>query len=136
MGRFNLNNYEEVKDRLPKFYEKYPDGRIVTEIEKISDDYSTVIFRAEIYRNFEDDKPLATGYAFEVKGEGMVNKTSHIENGETSAIGRALANIGLHGDKRPSREEMEKVQRMSAEKEIKKVFPGAEVVNNGDDDLF
>jgi len=53
----------------------------------------------------------ATGFAFEVDGQGMANKTSALENCETSAIGRALANAGFSGNKRTSREEMEKVAR-------------------------
>jgi hypothetical protein len=59
---------------------------------------------------------ISTGYAEEVRGAGNVNRTSHVENCETSAIGRALANCGMAGSdmtKRPSREEMAKVQRTS-----------------------
>ena len=69
-----------------------------------------VVFKAAIYLN-GDAEPKATGYALEEAGKGFVNKTSHLENCETSAIGRALANMGMHGSKRPSREEMEKAQR-------------------------
>jgi hypothetical protein len=114
MAQFNLNNYEEVKDRIPKFYDKYPDGRIITALKSSTDALDMVVFKAYVYASAEEqlsDTPLATGWAMEVAGEGMVNKTSHLENCETSAIGRALANIGLHGDKRPSREEMAKVER-------------------------
>jgi hypothetical protein len=59
---------------------------------------------------------IGTGYAEEVRGAGNVNRTSHVENCETSAIGRALANCGMAGSdmtKRPSREEMSKVQRQT-----------------------
>ena len=118
---YDLKNYEEVKDRLPKFYIKYPDGRIITKIVEKSDNLDLVVFEAAVYKDAKEQfqgLPLATGYAFEIKGQGgMANKFSHIENSETSAIGRALANIGLHGDKRPSREEMDKVQRMENETE-------------------
>lgn len=123
MREINLNNYEEVKTRIPKFFTKYPEGRITTVIIENSEDYSFVIIKAYLYRDREDqiaDVPLTTGYAHEVKGEGYVNKTSHIENCETSAIGRALANLGLHGDNRPSREEMSKVKRMGGGDEKKK----------------
>ena len=64
-----------------------------------------------MYLNDETDKPKATGLAFEVDGQGMANKTSALENAETSAIGRALANAGYSGNKRTSRQEMEKVAR-------------------------
>jgi len=76
---------------------------------------NTVLFTALLYKNAEDqekDLPLATGWAFEIKGDGYVNKTIHLENCETSAIGRALANIGICGKNRASYEEMIKVQRM------------------------
>lgn len=111
---FNLQDYEEVKDRLPRFLSTHPDGRVITAIESDPAELSTVIVKAYLYKNAEEQAanlPLATGYAFEKEGAGTVNRTSHLENCETSAIGRALANIGLHGSQRPSREEMEKVQR-------------------------
>jgi hypothetical protein len=71
------------------------------------------VIRAELWL---DDVCVATGYAEEVRGAGNVNRTSHVENCETSAVGRALANAGYAGsdvNKRPSREEMGKVQRMT-----------------------
>jgi hypothetical protein len=69
------------------------------------------VIRAELWLG---DICIATGYAEEVRGAGNVNRTSHVENCETSAVGRALANAGMAGSdvsKRPSREEMAKVQR-------------------------
>lgn len=115
MGRFNLNDYTEVKDRIPLFLEAYPEGRIVTELVELDLGSSPghCAFRASLYRDHDPaTPPLATGYAYE-REVGQVNKTSMVENCETSAIGRALANHNLTGNgKRPSREEMEKVQRM------------------------
>lgn len=113
MAQFNLADYEQVQDRIPKFYDKHKDGRITTELVEWG--ANGVIVKAYLYQDAEQQEkgcPLATGYAQEKPGAGFVNKTSPLENCETSAIGRALANIGLHGDKRASREEMEKVQRM------------------------
>jgi hypothetical protein len=72
------------------------------------------VIRAELWL---EDLCIATGYAEEVRGAGNVNRTSHVENCETSAVGRALANAGMAGtdvNKRPSREEMSKVERASA----------------------
>jgi hypothetical protein len=66
------------------------------------------VIRAELWL---EDVCIATGYAEEVRGAGNVNRTSHVENCETSAVGRALANAGMAGtdvNKRPSREEMSK----------------------------
>lgn len=114
MNRFNLDDYAPVDERIGMFYDEQPKGRILTVMEKL--DPPLVVFRAEVYRDEVDERPWATGYAYEKEGASPVNKTSYIENCETSAIGRALANAGYHGKRegspRPSREEMSKVQRM------------------------
>ena len=69
----------------------------------------------KLFRNRDDAEPSATGHAFEIRGQGYVNNTSYIENGETSAIGRALANLGFAIENGiASREEMQKVNRMTA----------------------
>ncbi len=73
--------------------------------------------KSYIFMSDADIDPQATGMAFEIDGQGMANKTSALENAETSAIGRALANAGYRGNKRASREEMQKVQRASAPKQ-------------------
>ena len=111
---FDLANYEEVKDRIPLFFEQYPDGRIITELVSSPENFETCRYKAILFASADDQEknlPLSTGHAFENQGGNNVNRTSHEENCETSAIGRALANIGLHGAKRPSREEMDKVER-------------------------
>ena len=109
MADFNLKDYEPVQDRIDKFYVKYPDGRILTTLESAIENAFT--FKATIYKNIEEQKagvPFTCGWAREVIGDGYVNKDSALENTETSAIGRALANIGFHGSKRQSQEEMKK----------------------------
>lgn len=116
MANFNLNDYELVETRIGKFYSLYEDGRIVTEnmTTKEERERGIWVIKARIYLTQEDHRlglPKATGYAFEVDGGFGANKTSALENCETSAIGRALANMGLHGNKRSSREEMQKVER-------------------------
>ena len=105
--KFDLDQYETVEQRIKKFYETYPDGRIVTENETKPEDRATLtwIVKASVYLTAGDQAewlPKATGYAFEVDGQGMANKTSALENAETSAIGRALANMGMSGNKRAS----------------------------------
>src|SRR5262249_47419809 len=114
MPRFNLDDYVTVQDRILKFWEKYPEGRILTELASDPSDWQKVRFRAAVYATRTDEVPVATGYAFELAGSGPVNQTSHEENAETSAIGRALANLGFATSQhdRPSREEMQKVERM------------------------
>ena len=110
---FNLDNYETVEERLVKFWEAHPEGRILTSIYHYDD--NKVVIKAEIYFNREDDRPVATGYAEEVRGSSPVNKTAHVENADTSAIGRGLANCGFQSKAapRPSRQEMDKVKRYS-----------------------
>jgi len=104
MATFNLDDYVQVNERIEKFYQKYPEGSIQTEITELNDKY--VIFKAFAYRNQEDSKP-STGYAMEKEGSSYINKTSHIENCETSAVGRALAMLGFEIKKSvASREEV------------------------------
>lgn len=111
--RFNLDNYETVEARLARFWEDHPNGQIRTSMHHY--DENRVVFKAEVYRDIADTKPVATGHAEEVRDASPVNRTSHLENAETSAIGRALANwkYASKTQPRPSRQEMEKVQRMT-----------------------
>jgi hypothetical protein len=105
---FNLDNYETVESRLEKWHEKYPDNRIETELIEATEKRFVVF--AKIFKTEADIKPCSTGLAFEVITEKGVNSTSALENCETSAIGRALANAGFAAKgKRASREEMAKV---------------------------
>jgi len=105
---FNLDDYETVEERLVKYWKDYPDGQIHTEIIEVS--ASRFIVKASVFRTEADARPWTTGLAEEtVQGRG-VNATSALENCETSAIGRALANAGYATKgKRASREEMGKV---------------------------
>jgi len=110
MPGFNLDNYETVEDRLVKFWADHTNGRVITSIHYYDD--TRILIRAEVYFDREDVRPVASGYAEELRGASPVNRTSHAENAETSAIGRALANCGYAAKgARPSREEMQKVQR-------------------------
>ena len=105
-----LDNYETVESRLVKFWDQNPDGRVMTDLVAYSD--TAFIVRAEVYRDAADETPAASGYAQETVSTKGVNSTSALENCETSAIGRALANLGFAAvGKRPSREEMTKTQR-------------------------
>ena len=107
---FNLADYETVESRLEKWWKDYPDGRVGTKIEQATD--TRYIVSAELFKTEADAQPCATGLASEVISDRGVNSTSALENCETSAIGRALANAGYAAKgKRASREEMDKVNR-------------------------
>jgi len=107
---FNLDDYEPVSARLARWLEATDKKtQVVTELVHRGDDWC--MFKASLY---VDGLLIATGWAEEHVTERGVNSTSHVENCETSAVGRALANAGFAGSdatKRPSREEMTKVQR-------------------------
>jgi hypothetical protein len=118
MPKFNLADYETVEERIKKFYELYPDGRLVT---KLVEDYNTQaprtwVFKAYAYLTAGDQAagiPKATGYASEIDGTGGANNGSACENSETSSLGRCLANMSLSGNKRASRTEMAKVNNLA-----------------------
>ena len=106
---FNLEDYETVEDRLAKFWKEHEDGRIETTL--VESTLQRLIVKASIFRTEVDAQAWTTGFAEETVSTRGVNSTSALENCETSAIGRALANAGYASKgKRPSREEMSKVK--------------------------
>lgn len=114
MAKFDLDSYETVESRLARFWIDHPTGRVLTDL--VFHDERRFIVKAEIFFDRDDLSPVASGYAEEIVGTSPVNRVSALENGETSAIGRGLANCGYASQgKRPSREEMEKVERYNAE---------------------
>src|SRR5687768_12316978 len=103
-------DYATVAERITLFYERYPTGRILTRLHSRTE--REITFRALVFRDSADAKPAATGWASEREGDGEINEVACLENTETSAIGRALANLGFTASsRRPSREEMTKAAR-------------------------
>lgn len=123
--QYDPSKYETVKERKAKFYADHEDGRIV--VESLSTDLlEYAYFKASVYLEKGDQlsaSPRGVGYALEVRDKEVrstrdgkeymaVNFTSWTENCEESAIGRALDNAGYSGNKKASKEEMEKAARM------------------------
>ena len=115
MARFDISQYSTVAERIDLFWKAHPSGRIHTELLHFSKEQ--VVVRAEIYLDREDLRPVTSDMAEERPETSPVNKVSMVENCATSAIGRALADLGgeFTGAKRPSAEEMQKVQRHEAQ---------------------
>lgn len=115
--RFNLDDYETVESRIKRFMEANEDGRLVTELitdPLLQEKPRIWVVKSYAYLTAGDQAaglPKATGYAFEIDGTGGANATAALENAETSSLGRCLANLSMSGNKRASREEMEKVVR-------------------------
>ena len=116
---FNLDDYEPVQSRFARFID-WANSRqefyaVISEM--LSEPGAEIcVFKTSI---LVDGVLVATGHAEEVRGQGNVNRTSHVENCETSSLGRCLSNFpqnnfaGSDYTKRPSREEMSKVQRQT-----------------------
>ena len=85
-------SYVMVHERIRAFHELYPKGDIVTEI--IADTGSEVTMRATVRPDYSIQR-VFTGFAHEKNSGGLVNSTSHVENCETSAVGRALGFLGI-----------------------------------------
>ena len=140
---FNLDNYEPVANRLARAHADHPDMRIITNIVDIHRDENGApkqyVVMAQVWYG---DILKAQDYAEEIVGNGMVNKSSALENALTSAIGRALADANYQGTNlenpsktRPSREEMQKAQRVqesAAVVPVARVYDEKEISTAGD----
>ena len=106
-GEVITTQYAPVNERVDAFRMLFPEGKILTEIEKLED--GLCVIRAEAYG--DAGNLLATAHAYEKEGVGYINKTSFIENCETSAVGRCLGFLGIGiGGSIASKEEVEHAQ--------------------------
>lgn len=109
--------YAEVAPRIMAFWELFPDGSIVTECETTD---TRCDCTCRVYRKGTDERPAATGHAFEIK-QGQINSTSYVENCETSAIGRALGILGIGSTQAIcSKEELENALALQAKQKPEK----------------
>lgn len=115
MANFDLENYVTVAERIAAFRTDFPTGSIITEVLEATED--RVLVKAEVYRDSDDLRPSSTGHAEERRADGYVNKTSAIENCESSAAGRALALLNYSVDRSSiaSREEIAGAKEANAE---------------------
>ena len=119
---FDPDGYAPVAERVRLFYKVHPTGRIETEL--VSRTEREVVFKALVFRAAEDTRPAATGWAAEREGDGDINLVACLENTETSAVGRALANLGFTASRqRPSAEEMAKASRARAKLSLENAPP-------------
>lgn len=130
--RFDPNDYIDVQQRINRFWSENPDGAITTDVVRGVGDFDHVVVLASVFKDRDGDRPDATGLAAEVRGDSPrdgANFTSWHENAETSAIGRALANMGYATSlkDRPSRQEMAKVTRGDDAPQARPDAPGATI---------
>ena len=112
-----LKDYVEVNQRVIEFWAKYPNGRIHTEIVSWQD--GVVIMKAEGYRDVADAIPFAVGHAYERENSTFINKTSALENCETSCVGRMLG-LGNFSAKKSIATKEEVANAIHQQEEIKK----------------
>jgi hypothetical protein len=109
-----LDNYEDVAARIARLWITHPTARVQTNIVDFNAEKGYVLIQAQIFREYEDVNPSATDYAFGNVATYNVNmKKFFVEDTVTSAIGRAIGLL-LGADKRPTRQDMEKVETVSA----------------------
>ena len=116
---FNLDEYTPVSERIKAFWTDHPNGAIHSEL--VFDDGTRCVVKTTLWLDKDDAQPTTVDYAEEVIADRGVNATSRIENCCTSSQGRSLAAAGYLGadwTKKPSREEMQKVVRMSGDTTI------------------
>jgi hypothetical protein len=107
---FDLNNYETVSDRVLRFQKLHLSGRITTEVVKLDNERGEVLAKACVYREHEDTEPAGVDYAFGIASTYPTTmRKFYVEDTVTSAVGRALSLV-LDTDKKPTREDMQKVQ--------------------------
>jgi hypothetical protein len=119
VANFDLSSYQTVQERIDLFRKTHPEGRIVNKIVHI--DEKSIIVECSIYLNATDELPTGVDLAHEVKDASPVNRTSWVENASTSSTGRAISLLGgafSPKGKRPSREEMAKVDRANKSTQI------------------
>ena len=111
---FNLADYEDVNSRIKRFRLEFPSGRLEAFIEDVDLKAGYILIKALAYRNYEDEKPAAIDYAFEIKATHGVNANFFVENCVTSAYGRVIGALTPSDTARSTRQDMEKAERLES----------------------
>ena len=136
-GTVNIRGkeYKTVALRIQEFREKYPGHTILTELVEAND--TLVIVKATISW---EGVVIATGYAEEVRTASNINRTSALENCETSAVGRALAFFGLGGSEIASADEVanaiQQQNNQAYNEEIERLIAHNEAWRNNDGSIY
>ena len=109
-----LEGYEDVNARIIRARSEYPTLRLVAYIEDIDITKGYILVKAEAYKTYEDEKPSAVDYAFEMRSDRGVNLHFWVENAITSAYGRVIGLLTPGGIARSTKQDMEKVEALSA----------------------
>jgi hypothetical protein len=109
-----LEGYEDVNARIIRVRSEYPTLRLVAYIEDIDITKGYILVKAEAYKTYEDEKPSAVDYAFEMRSDRGVNLHFWVENAITSAYGRVIGLLTPGGIARSTKQDMEKVEALSA----------------------
>ena len=108
-----LDNYEDVAARIKRFWDTHPTGRIENNIVEFNAEKGFILVQTLIFKEYEDEKPSAIDYAFgNVATYNVQMKKFFVEDTVTSSIGRCIGLL-LGTDKRPTRQDMEKVETIS-----------------------
>ena len=109
-----LEGYEDVNARIIRARSEYPSLRLIAFIEDIDITKGYILVKAEAYKTYEDEKPSAVDYAFEMRSDRGVNLHFWVENAITSAYGRVIGLLTPGGIARSTKQDMEKVEALSA----------------------
>jgi hypothetical protein len=108
-----LEGYEDVNARIIRARAEYPTLRLVAHIEDIDITKGYILVKAEAYKNYDDEKPSAVDYAFEMRSDRGVNLHFWVENCVTSSYGRVIGLLTPGGIARSTKQDMEKVEALS-----------------------
>jgi len=109
-----LEGYEDVNTRIKRFWTEFPNGRLAAYIEDINIEKGWILVKAEAYKDAGDPFPAAIDFAFEIRSDKGVNANFWVENCTTSAYGRVIGALTPSDVARSTRQDMEKVERLTS----------------------